>query len=221
MATLDELNTLLASAIQDNTEFDETLRSSYLNRAVRTIAGGVLMPDRPVRLSPPLPDLYSSDTVSTSTNNPYVDLPSTFGRHLFFAAVGDVSVTIFDMFSEFLRHYPSLSMTGTIVAVSSKAGRLYYQGKPSASTDITVHFHRLPVDMSDDEDEPDGIPLHLQESLIVNHAAMEIFNLLEDGIDGKNPNTAIYTSLFNKALLDLEAVVGVDQEPVILEGDRW
>ncbi len=220
MATLKELDDLLIEATQS--AYDGDTRP-WINRAVSVIAGGILMPDPPQRLSPPMPDLYSSETVSTSTENAYVDLPDTFGRELFFATVGTTPVKIFGVFSEFLRHYPTLSLTSTVVAVSHKAGKLYYQGKPASSVNITLHFYRLPVamDVEDDDAVPDGIPSHLQESLLVFWAAKEIFNLIEDGIGDQKTNTTVYNSLFSKALIDLEAVVGRDQEPVILEGGTW
>jgi len=57
--------------------------------------------------------------------------------------------------------------------------------------------------------------------LIVGWAAKELFNLLEDGIDAPKTNTGVYTSMFQKSLLDLEAVVGRDQESVMIEAVEW
>lgn len=218
MATFKELDDLLIAATQGS--FDGETRP-FINRAVRAIAGGILMPDEPRRLSPPLPDLYTSDVVPTSTENPHAPLPDAFGRELFFATAGGIAVKVFDTFSEFLRYYPTLSLTSTVVAVSHKGKKLYYQGKPPSNVDITIHFYRRPVDMEDDSDEPDGIPEHLQESLIVGWAAKEIFNLVEDGIGDQKTNTVVYTDIFSKGMLDLEAVIGRDQEPVMLEAVEW
>ena len=70
--------------------------------------------------------------------------------------------------------------------------------------------------MDDDDDEPDGIPAHLADRLIVNRAAQRIFQQIENGIDGEKINTLYYKSLFEEALRDLDAVVPYDGDSMYM-----
>lgn len=88
---------------------------------------------------------------------------------------------------------------------SGSSGSAWVDGTSySSGEDITVHFYRLPVDMSDGDDPPDGIPLHLQDPLLVNYACYKIFELIEDGIEGVGVNTQRYEKRFLQALKTLE-----------------
>jgi len=55
-----------------------------------------------------------------------------------------------------------------------------------------------------DGDFPDGIPEHLQVSLLVNFAIWKAQEILEDGVEGETPNTIKYKKLFLEAMRTLE-----------------
>jgi len=84
---------------------------------------------------------------------------------------------------------------------------------------LTIHYFRLPVDMEDDDDTPDGIPTQFQKKLLVNYACKEIFSLIEDGIEGQQVNTAKHTGFFLSALRDLELSIPADGRSLILGAD--
>ncbi|HDO36687.1 MAG TPA: hypothetical protein ENH07_10405 [Nitrospirae bacterium] len=194
--------------------------AEYINDAVTAIAAGVRMPDRQV--SPPLPDLYLSDTVTTVLATPYVALPATYQRHLFM--VSDSSgVRIspprgggYYSFALLLRNarLKDLSQEGLVSVVCVKGLNLYYQGIPTAETDITINFYRKPVEMVDDTDEVDGLPDHLAKKLIKHHVAKEIFGEgIEDGEDNRGVGYKFHTAKFFEAMTDLTDHVGIDAEP--------
>ena len=212
MATLSELRSQVSTIIQDSS-FDNSTIDGYLNRGMLEIAGGIRRPDSSV-LTMPLPELFEIGTVATDTTTFKVSLPVDYQRDVVMAVDEDGrELSIYDSFMEFARIYPGMAATGTINAVAVKGRYLYYQGVPTASEDITIHYHRYPVDMVADADEPDGIPKNLHIPLLVNFACKEIYSLIEDGMDGKMPNTAKYEAKFMAALEMLEASIPADAEP--------
>ncbi len=181
-----------------------------INAAVMSIAGGIRMPDR--SLSPPLPHLYTTDDVATVTGAAIVALPDDFQRDVIavFSAAQQREVRLLNSHIRFIRRYPSLLTPGAVEAVSVKGGNLYYQGIPAAPDTLYVHYHRKPTPMADDDDTPDGIPEHLQRSLIVHRVAWRVFDQIEDGIEGQKVNTIYHQRRFYEAMDDLTAVIGDD-----------
>ena len=200
-----ELIEQVAWKIQDSS-YSHPMILARINKGVRRIAGMI-----------DLPDLKSSDTVVTNTN-PYVDLPSSAGnifhrkeKSLFFVASQgqDQELNIMDSWIKFLAKYPRLDETGDVTDVCVRGGRLYYQPIPTSTETLDLHFFRRPVDMvSESNDEPDGIPDHLQEDLLVYFACWDIFKEIEEG-EGKTPDTDKYHSLFAGAVAELQRFVGL------------
>ena len=75
--------------------------------------------------------------------------------------------------------------------------------------------------MDDNADvEPDGIPDHLQEDLLVNFATWDIFKEIEQDVSGKTPETDKHLNLFGGAIAELRAFVGEpDARPIHYECD--
>ena len=141
----------------------------------------------------------------------YVAMPTTFQRDLVFAAgSNNVEIDIGNSWVEFMESNPLLSRSGSIYEVIEQGDNLYYQGIPTTSETVTVHFYRKPVDMSGDDAVPDGIPASLQIPLLVNYACKELFNLIEDGIEDPQTNTRKHEALFARALKTLELSIPAD-----------
>ena len=77
MATLSYLVSEI-DRVLDDPAYTEMDLVSKINNAVTNISAGILLPDGSI--SPPLPDLYTTGSVSTSTTNPYVSLPVDYQR---------------------------------------------------------------------------------------------------------------------------------------------
>lgn len=193
-----------------------------INRAVSMIAAGIRMPNNDV--SPPLPDLYTSATVETTTNA-YADLPATYQRNVFYIADSNDRILApkggdYYSFLLFLKQITQkdLSQTGSVTDVAIKGNKLYYQGIPSAATDLSVHFYRKPVDMTLGTSTPDGIPEHLQDRLIKNYVVKEIFG---EAVRKKNETKELivfHETEFFVAMRDLVDFVGEDKEPFYIGG---
>ena len=151
MATQAKLVEGVKEIIQDST-FTSTRILVYLNQGQRVVAGGVFItyPDRTQVISSPLPDLMVSDDLTTSITLPYIDMPSDYGRDLFFLSseTNDIEIELYESFTELLRIYPNLDDTNRVVAAAVRGGRLYYQGYPTTAETLAAHYHRTPYDMA-------------------------------------------------------------------------
>lgn len=178
--------------------------TSRLNEAQKEVAGGI-QSTLGSWITPPLPELLTIDTVTTDTTLAYVSMPDTFQRNLQLVANSSgTEIEIANSFIEFSEVSPLLDRSGSVTECCEFGGNFYYQGIPSTAATITLHFYRFPVDMSADDDLPDGIPTHLHRGLLVNHACWKLFELLEDGTEGNKPNTDKYMQLFLSAARTLE-----------------
>ena len=223
MATLTQLTSAIESVIQDDSYDDLTDR---INDAVNSIAGGIRMPNG--ETSPPLPDLYSTTTVATTTNA-YADLPTDYQRGVFYVvdSSGDRILSPdggdYYSFMLFLKtcRKKDLTETGSITKVCVKGKKLYYQGIPTASEDLVVMYYKIPDTLVGDSDEPEGIPAHLQKRLIKHYVCKEIFGEgLEDGAEARGVGTNYHTNKFFEAMIDLIDFIGIDAEPEYYGSDN-
>jgi len=201
--TYAELIAKVSNIIQDDS-FSDLAIGEYLNQAQAEVAGGMqsALGDW---VTPPLPKLFTIATINTITDAAYVAMPDNFQRSLQFVASNKgYEIDIAESFISFSETYPLLNQVGRISEVIEFGNLFYYQGIPSISEEVTLHFYRTPTDMVSDNDEPDGIPKYLQRSLLTNHAAWKIYEMIEDGIDGEALNTTKYMTLFYQALKTLE-----------------
>ena len=216
MATLLELQTAILDISKNHyiqTESDVVL-SSRINNAVNDIAGGIRMPNG--EISPPLPDLYKSAIVATSLTLPYVALPIDYMRNLF--CVIDNSGNKIEpprggnyySFMLFLKSIGSLDLSekGSVYRACVKGSKLYYQGIPSVSVNLTVLYYRKPVAMSLETETPDGIPEHLQIRLIKHYVGHQ---LAREMVDGTDKMAAYHESEFYKAMIDLTDFIGITE----------
>jgi len=214
MSTFDQLITRADTLIDDAVLADSI--GDFINQGVSEIAGGMQSALGDTRI-PPLPDLFSIGTVTTSTSAAYVAMPTTYQRNLQLAVSASGSeIDIAHSFIEFTETYPALDRSGNISEVAEQGGMLYYQGIPSAAEVVTLHFYRKPVAMVSGTSEPDGIPNHLQIALLTNFAAWKAYEFLENGIEGEMPNTVKYRTYFFEALKTLELSIPHDTRGLML-----
>lgn len=216
MPSLDFLQTSIKAVIRNDATLDSELLSR-INNAVSVIAGGLRLPDG--RFSPPLPDLYKSGTVATTTKA-YADLPADYQRNVFYISDGTDKISPpaggnYYSFMLFLNSITEkdLSETGSIYSVVVKGKKVYYQGIPSVSEDLIVMYYRKPVDMSAPSDEPDGIPVQFQTPLIKHYVCADIFGDILG--DSKKTKYTYHSTRFYKTMIDLIDFIGEsDAEPM-------
>jgi hypothetical protein len=221
MTTLAELIEGVEEIVQD-TSFTEASITAKLNRNLQKIAGGIEKETGVLTL--PLPELFTTGTITTSTSLAYVAMPSDYQRDLVQLTDSDgVDIEIYDSFQNFLLDYAGLALAGDVVAATIKGRNLYYQGIPTVADTLTVYYHKTPATMllaDKATDEPEGLPAHLAYDLLVYSTARDIYLLIEDGIEGEGANTAKYNALFNGALARLEATIPIDGSSFFINGDE-
>jgi hypothetical protein len=219
MATLREIISAIEEII-DDAKFTEPILVKRINAAVNVIAGGIRMPDGST--SPPLPDLFAYGTVNTSTTLPYVSLPADYQRKVSLVydssnyKISPPSGGDYYSFALFMKQISNMGLAeaGSIYRVAVKGTKIYYQGIPTASTTLGVHYYRKPVDMDLDADVPDGIPDHLSERLIKHYVVKEIYgDMIEAGVTEPAKGFEYHESKFYAAMVDLCDFIGIDAAP--------
>jgi len=221
MSTLLALQTAIQDISKNHYILDSSsiLITSRINDAVNEIAGGILLHNRTI--SPPLPELYETATVATSTSLPYVSLPATYQRSLFHvASAAGVTVPPPDRcdyygFAMFVAAATS-SLLDTVGAVSRacvKGLKLYYQGVPAVSVNLGIMFYRKPVAMVDPTDVVDGIPDQFQTRLIKHYIGRQ---LAKEMVDGTDRLAAYHAEEFERAMLDMVEFIGTDGAPTAM-----
>lgn len=224
MATMSSIRTQISQIVRNRTWTDPKILA-LANRGVEAIAAGItaVYPDGSRILTPPLPDLATSGTVTTSTTNPYANLPTNYQRHLYTVVsyTNSTPVQIIPTHDEFTTYYPNLDLTCQVIACSVRGSVLWYQGMPSSAETLTVYYYRKPTAITEGTitSAPDGLPPHLSEELVINYCCMKIWAEIESGVGAQKVNTREYEARFNNALIDLISFVPVNAEPVIFGAD--
>ena len=210
MATLGQLKDIIADIIKD-AAYRKARVTKYINLSITEIAAG-LPSTLGSFLTPPLPNLFTIDTVTTVTNTSFVAMPITFQRSLIFAVNSSGSeIDVSNSWIDFASTNPLLNKIGNLYEVIDVGKNLYYKNIPASAEDITLHFYRLPVDMVNDDDEPDGIPVNFHERLIVNYTVYRTFEVI-----GNLDKAEYYKILFLKALNDFELSLPFDTRSMFL-----
>jgi hypothetical protein len=220
LVTLSSLLVAIKEIIQD-AAYTDILLTGRINDAVNTIAAGIRMPDG--QISPALPDLYKYAVVNTSTSLPYVSLPPDYQRKVFNVCDDTLYKILaprggdYYSFNKFIQQISKMDFTetGSIYRVAIKGQKLYYQGIPSVTFPLGIHYYKKPVPMVGDADCPEGIPEHLQTRLIKHKVCAEIMGeAIEDGQDNKGIGTTYHTAKFMEAMTDLCDFIGIpDAQP--------
>lgn len=215
MATFKKLIDLTNLLVQDSNMTSSI--GDFINQGVSEIAGG-MQSVLGEWLTPPLPLLFTIDTVDTSTLTAIIDMPEEFQRNLQLVVDSNgKEISIEHSFIEFTETYPLLNKTGNISTVVEHGNKLYYQGIPVNSEKLTLHFYRKPVIMVEDTDTPDGIPEHLQTILLTNYAAWKAYEYIEiDSLEDPS-STQKFMGIFLNALKTLELFLPVYTRGMILK----
>jgi len=219
MTTLSSIVSSIQDILQDSAYTNQNI-VDRINESVTTIAGGIRMPNG--QISPPLPDLFTMSTVTTSTTLPYVSLPVNYQRKVMNiydssgCRIAPPSGGDYYAFALFLKRVSNFNLTeaGSVYRVCVKGSKLYYQGIPAAATALGIHYYRKPVDIALDADVPDGIPDHLAERLIKHYVIKNVYgDMIEAGVTEPARGFQYHEAQFYQAMTDLCDFIGIDAEP--------
>ena len=155
-----------------------------------------------------LPDLETSDQVTTSADGSYVDLPTDFQKKLFraWSDTRSIQVTVFSSVALLYRNLPRPDLGGSVMGMAVRGKRLYY-ARRGAET-ITIHYYRQPTALVALGDTPDCLPDDLARKLLESYACMQMFSRIEDGIEGRKVNTEWHEAKFEQAMAALTLFLG-------------
>ena len=192
-----EVNTLAATVgeiVQDAT-YDATWIIGKFNEALLLVATLCR-----------IPGLQTSKEVSAAAGATTITMPSNFLHDLYHIKTASYpqGIIIAPNLKE-LRACISTEETGRI-QIASLDGKLLHLGPiPDAEEILELHYYKKPEELEAGDGFPSYIPEIFQKELFQNYALKEAYLLLEDGIDGKNPNTQKYAAGFSAALGALTA----------------
>jgi len=215
--TLDDLILEVTNIIQDSAFNEETIET-YLNEALVRIAAGVQVPGE-LHITAPLPDLYTEGTLDLVDTARVISLPTDYQRDLFniYSSTGNNEIPVFESLHKFLNRYPVLETGSNVEACVVRGTSLIYH--PAATETITFAYYKTPTTMTSGTDEPEGIPAHLQRRLLIGYVCREIFNRIEDGIEGQKVNTNFYDAEFFEGVVELDRYLGDDGLPEFVTDD--
>jgi len=205
--TGDALVERVLRVIQDSS-FDEDEILEYINEGLGIVSTLV-----------DLPDLVEVDTVTTSLTEDYVDLPAGYQRKVTRVESVTNGVNISEPgrtteYLKFRRRHPEAEDGAWVTDIAVRSGQLFYFPTPEVAEVLQVTFMKDPTDITTST-APDCIPAKLHAPLLVSYAAAQIFELIEDGIEGAQVNTTRQNNKFETALAVLAKHVGnPDSEPV-------
>ena len=201
-----------------------------INRGQLEIAGGGDRDHGNAKLAP-LPDLFTSGTVTLTANASNVAMPATYQRGLSRVTVAGEKLKKYDNLQKLLDAYEG--RTGAPEAYHLKGRTLWLLPSPASNTTVTLYFYRYPVDMSivayaagppivqAVDTSPDGIPPELHFKLLVNFGCREIYSDIEQGLEGNTPDTLKHDALYQRALTDLERMIGFEEGEAVNVGDEY
>ena len=205
--TTTELIAAVKRKILDHA-YDDAKILGCLNRASLQVAGWENKdPQMGYAGSILLDALQTQWELTTNPELSFVALPADYHKHLFNVTYEGMPshIFIYPNVRQFLHVYAGrVTNHGPVGAVTIGAGVFYYTPIPEEATELTIYGYRKPPLMDESEIDPDWIPEHLQEDLLVGHACMEIFNETEDGVEANKLNTLQYRQKFHEALARLD-----------------
>ncbi|MBA3031018.1 MAG: hypothetical protein FP816_19700 [Desulfobacteraceae bacterium] len=198
MITIKEISAEVLGIIQDNS-YNDTDVLRLCNNALTEISGIIL-----------LPELQAEDTVDTVAGVNFTALPSDFQRNLFYcySEANLRRVTIYSDFRKILAMAGVIDQPGYVYGVATRGSNLHYQRIPGTAETLQIHYYRNPTVLTSIDNLPSCLPVHLARPLLVNYCSKELYDLIEDGADGKTPNTDKYTGRFTGDMALLEAFIG-------------
>jgi hypothetical protein len=153
---------------------------------------------------------FESETITTGTATAsiasdstaalyYTSMPSNFSGKLLYIGKDDRDINQHNL-QELVELFPDMDTEGNVTDVAVEGSTLYYQGIPTTAETLVIIYRKNPTEMTSNTDEPDGIPELLHRKIIVCGAAMNIWNEIEDGIEGQKINTAVEKQFYDEGI---------------------
>lgn len=152
----------------------------------------------------PLPALQVDGEVQTVQDSDKVAMPPDFHAHLIFAHNKTKERHCRICYNRrTLRslYEPELQKNGDALDVTDEGGFLYYRRVPVNPQTLKLTFYTHPELLEEAEESvPSCIPESLHQFLLVNYVLWDLFEEIEDGMEGRKVNTEYYAGQFSTGL---------------------
>lgn len=181
---VDDIVTRVEGIVQDTT-YDSVWIIDKFNECLLLIAGLCR-----------IPGLQFNQPVTAALGGLSVAMPKTFVHDLYMAT----SVT-YPQGLLIAPNLPSLiksvhpESTGPVQIVALEGKTLHFRPVPEEAETLSLFYYGTPKELSSGDSFPDYIPAILQKEIFLGYACKEAYSEIEDGTDGKAPNTAKYSSM--------------------------
>lgn len=202
--------TAAVTEILQDPSFTDPAILGHINQACLEIAGDFLLPDL----------IKEGEVVFDPTSKlrscMVVAMPADFQHDIFdiWNATADKSVDLRMTVNGLVKFYEGqLATTGDVRDVAVEGTRLFGLRVPAANQTVKFMYYSQPTALVNPTDEPDFIPPHLHEPLIVNHVLKRCYKTIEDGVEGQKVNTNYYDGALSIALARLEYIYPRNEQP--------
>jgi len=145
--------------------------------------------------------LASEDEAVIDAGTTWTDLPTDYSQGL--SIVNNLtsgrSVAVTHSIDQFEELPAGGVTTGQVTNCIPLNGRLLVFPSPTVEETLSFWYFRTPVALALATDTIDGLPEDLAGLLLQAYACRELFGLIEDGADGRKPQTAWWGSRYDKA----------------------
>jgi hypothetical protein len=195
--TASEINDEVLTIV-DNAFFSINDTISYINKALKEIAGLVLLPKL----------LETETTIDTVVLTAYASLPANFMRNLHFcySDTNNIKIKIYGDIRLLYREFSRLDLAGRVMGVAKQGDKLYYQRIPSSAETLRVHYYKYPTVLTASSNSPDCLPEFIVMPLLVNYIAKEMLRV----VDRKETadKLVLCKNRYNEAMVELIRYVG-------------
>jgi len=156
----------------------------------------------------PLPELRAKDSVVALVGQDQVALPDNYHTHLFEVYNVDQKQPCRLCYSlNTLNRMYEKDSKGKVEAVATEGDSvLHHRRIPEEETEeLRLTYYKKPTALTDSGDSiPTCIPSALRRQILVNYVLWQVFEDIEDGIEGQKINTQYYASEYSAGVMMLE-----------------
>lgn len=190
-------------AVKDSS-FGDDFIFDLINDAIYEIA---------MLVRPPALIVYDAELVFASGQNIVAAPDDFFGPSLMIAKVGSTgqNLSVTSRVTEFDVMYSR--RTASLHTACVKGNSILINAAPTSSLTLLITYLKRPTvyaDLFDNGDAIDFFIPRIGENAVTAYAIREIFNMIEDGIEGDKRNTLNYDALFSRNISKMAAHYGIE-----------
>jgi hypothetical protein len=195
MTTATNIIDRVADIVQD---FSEETILDYINMGIGVIS-----------MTVNLPALKSTAQITTTNSTNSAALPADYQRNMYWVGSQKQKTRIgsrigdYHNLDTFLEMFPFLGQTGTITNVCVDGTTLLYHAQDNDV--LTIKYYKNPTVITSPETQITSIPQHFVLPILTAFCCKELFAMIEDGMEGAKTNTTYWDSMFNAAIMALQA----------------